>query len=71
MSRERVRIKQTRAQRRALATVLLIQRAYLAARGKRQREIAVWMSQIVRAANKIDALTVWTVPYRRAKGVRP
>ena len=55
----RVRLKQTRAQRRALATVLLMQRAYLRASGARRREIARYMRIASLAAHAIGAFTVY------------
>lgn len=54
------RIRQTRAQRRALATVFLMQRAYLREpNAARKVELGVWMGQIAKAAKAIDAFTVW------------
>ncbi len=57
----RVRLKQSRAQRRALACVLLMQRAYLAAHGAKRREVNEYMRLVAIAADKIDAMTVFRV----------
>jgi hypothetical protein len=55
------RRRQTRAQRRALATMFLMQRAYLREpNAARKVELGTWMSQIAKAASEIDAFNVWT-----------
>ena len=53
------RVKQSRAQRRALATVFLLQRMYLRARGVERLEIDECMRVVALAAHEIDAFTVW------------
>ncbi len=67
----RVRIRQSQAQRRALATVLLMQRAYLRASGPARKEIGKLMDIVAREAHKIDAFTVYVhVNARAPKGPR-
>ena len=54
------RRRQTRAQRRALATMILMQRAYFREpNAARKVELGAWMSQVAKAASQIDAFNVW------------
>ena len=55
----RKRIRQSRAQRRALACVLLMQRRYLKATAAEREEMAPYMRELAIAADAIDAFTVY------------